>query len=294
MKSVKVKNKIKNGAVISQKGIVVFLDAVGTKTVWNRNDPAEYIKSWENVVEAFRKEEKSYKKLPEYIKKYLDLGNLNIRAFSDTIILSLSRSVDTFKKNTSYPFDLNIAIILIAPLYKAIIKEGIYLRGVISFGEFYITNSIIIGPAVEEAAEWYEKSEWFGVSTTPSATYGLKLMNEHPNFSDKFFINYDVPMKNNQQLNSYAVLWPNGYPAFAFQPQNKRKKIFKGSRKKLLESFSSSGLIGVSSELKYKNTLAFFDYVAGLDDNIACVQCGIKMPKNNKFCSACGTKTTIK
>ena len=45
MKFVKVKNKIKNGAVIPQKGVVVFLDAVGTKTVWNRNDPAEYIKS---------------------------------------------------------------------------------------------------------------------------------------------------------------------------------------------------------------------------------------------------------
>ena len=126
-------------------------------------------------METFYKKEKSYKNLPEYIKKYLDLGNLNIRAFSDTIILSLSRSVDKLKENTSYPFDLNIATILIAPLYKAIIKEGIYLRGVISFGEFYISNSIIIGPAVEEAAEWYEKSEWFGVYTTPSATYGLKL-----------------------------------------------------------------------------------------------------------------------
>ena len=293
MESKKVKNRKANETLICQKGIVVFLDALGTRTIWSRKDPAEYIKSWENVVKAFSKEKESYEKRSENLKKDLDLGNLNVRAFSDTIILSLSHPADKFKENTSYPFDLNIGIILIAPLYKAIIKEGIYLRGVISFGEFYMTDSIIIGPAVEEAAEWYEKAEWFGVSTTPSATYGLKLMNEYPNFSDKFFISYDVPMKNDQRLNSYAVLWPNEYPSSILKPQNKRKKMFQKSRKKLLESFSSRGLIGASSELKYKNTLAFFDYVAGLDENVACIQCGTKLSKNNKFCSACATKTTI-
>jgi hypothetical protein len=300
MESEKGENRKANQNPIPQKGVVVFLDAVGTKTVWSRNDPSDYMKSWENVLKAFRKEEKIYRETSDEFRgdDDYDFPALSVRAFSDTIILSFSHPIDKSEKNTFWQDCLKIetiGIILALPLYKAIIEEGIYLRGAISFGEFYITDSMIIGPAVEEAAEWYEKPEWFGISTTPSATYGLELLKEHGHLSNEFFINYDVPMKNNQQLNSYALLWPEKYPPLNKDKEhvNKNKKMFQKSRKKLLESFSSRGLIGASSELKYKNTLAFFDYVAGLDENVACIQCGTKLSKNNKFCSACGTKTTI-
>ena len=267
MKSTKDRDNRNNRGPIAQKGVVVFLDALGTKTVWSRSEPSEYIKAWESVIGSIRKNAKKYDKVT---KNDAELPKLNIIAFSDTIILSLSHNLDKLKEDPSL-FHLNLSNLFIGtilgyPLYKAIIEEGIYLRGVISSGEFYVKKSMIIGPAVEEAAEWYEKPEWFGVSTTPSATYAIEFLRENGGLSDEyineFFISYPVPMKNGSTLESYAVLWPKEFPSFEAAMSEDREKLFKDSRINLLESFSSSGLIGVSSELKYKNTLDFFDYVA--------------------------------
>ncbi len=275
MKSTKDRDNRNNRDPILQKGVVVFLDALGTKTVWSRKEPSKYIEAWGNVIGLIRENAELYDKATQ---NDAISPKLNVIAFSDTIILSLSHNLDKFKENLNLftPY-LIIGIILRYMLYNAIIEEDIYLRGVISSGEFYVKDSMIIGPAVEEAAEWYEKPEWFGVSTTPSATYGIKFLRENGNLSDEAlnesFISYPVPMKNNPTLESYAVLWPTGgvyykikveKVAISFEARTSedRKKVLKNSKIKLLESFSSSGLIGVSSELKYKNTLDFFDYVA--------------------------------
>jgi hypothetical protein len=39
------KNIENNEEITRQKGAVVFLDALGTKAVWSRNDPLKFIKS---------------------------------------------------------------------------------------------------------------------------------------------------------------------------------------------------------------------------------------------------------
>ena len=266
MESTKDRDNRNNYGSTAQKGVVVFLDALGTKTVWSRNEPSKYIKAWENVIRSIKENAKVY---DEETKDDADFGDLNIIAFSDTIILSLSHNLNKVKENPDlFRSNLLISAILLYPLYKAIVEEGIYLRGVISYGEFYVKKSMIIGPAVEEAAEWHEKPEWFGVSTTPSATYGIEFLREKGDLSDavlnESFIGYPVPMKNDLPLKSYAVLWPTKSIFSKIREEEKTitKELFKDSKIKLLESFSSSGLIGVSSGLKYKNTLDFFDHVA--------------------------------
>ena len=162
MEPVQLKNKANNGVAIPQTGVVVFLDALGTKAVWSRKEPSKFIKSWNNLIESFKVQKEIYDKLfdHESYKNNSKFGKLNIRSFSDTIILTLSHDIDDSQK--IYPlnlFDLNIGLILLQGIYSAIINKGIYLRGVISFGEFYISDQIIIGPAVDEASEWYEKPE---------------------------------------------------------------------------------------------------------------------------------------
>ncbi len=49
--------------------------------------------------------------------------------------------------------------------------KGIYLRGIIPIGQFYESQRAIIGPAIDEAAEWHKKTKWIGVSTAPTAPY---------------------------------------------------------------------------------------------------------------------------
>ena len=58
------------------------------------------------------------------------------------------------------------------------ILKGVYLRGVISIGKFYQSQNLIIGPAVDEAAEWYTNIEWIGVSAAPTAHFILEKLAE--------------------------------------------------------------------------------------------------------------------
>lgn len=258
-----MQNKKINTDLKLRKGAVVFIDAVGTKIVWTRSDPKKFIESWERIVNSFRRKAEICNTAVDILRdggyNCDEYPEYEVRAFSDTIILHLSYDINKYPEQSTWITDHPLNSIggeLISPLYNAIVKEGIYLRGVISFGEFYASDSIIIGPAVEEAAEWYEQSEWFGVSTTPSATYSLEAMNYLGKFNKKYnsFIKYDVPIKNDQKLTSYAVLWPQK-ECTALKKRN--KKIFQETRQKLLDSFSFNRVIGILSELKYRNTLSF-------------------------------------
>jgi len=67
---------------------------------------------------------------------------------------------------------------LIAPMIINGILKGVYLRGVISIGKFYQSQNLIIGPAVDEAAEWYTNIEWIGVSAAPTAHFILEKLAE--------------------------------------------------------------------------------------------------------------------
>jgi hypothetical protein len=93
----------------------------------------------------------------------------------------------------------------------------------------------------------------------PSATYSLEAMKYLGKFNKKYnsFIKYDVPIKNGQKLASYAVLWPQK-ECVALKTRN--RKIFQETRQKLLDSFSFNRVIGILSELKYRNTLSFLDF----------------------------------
>ncbi|MHB1546835.1 MAG: hypothetical protein ACYCV8_09295, partial [bacterium] len=161
----KIGSKLEHG-----KGVVVFLDALGTKTAWTSRDPKKFIDSYEKVLKSFYSSKKLYSNMAEELKDddYYDFPEIIMRSFSDTIILFLYFPINKRNMQIDRLFELRqigiIAMILNDPFYEAI-KKGIYLRGVISIGEFYLSDKIIIGPAVEEAAEWYEKSDWIGIST---------------------------------------------------------------------------------------------------------------------------------
>jgi hypothetical protein len=133
----------------------------------------------------------------------------------------------------------------------------------ISIGRFEISKTIILGPAIDEAAEWYTKYDWFGISLTPAASYGLqKLIDKGFDQSkiSKIFVKYNIPMKSEiDAIKSFTLNWPYGLVSFLIS--HGEKESF--GRSMILERFSKSQ-IGVETYRKYKNTLAFWDYV--MDD----------------------------
>jgi hypothetical protein len=196
------------------EGVVAFLDALGTKGISTRTDPEEYIKSWETFLTDWE----------QYKKQALENSSscnvdYDIRAFSDTIIITIKLNK---KDNSTLVIESDKLLLhcskLIAPMVINGIFKGIYLRGVMSIGKFYQTQNSIIGPAVDEAAEWYMNTEWIGVSAAPTAHFILEKLEEiggeAAEMTKNLFIKYDVPTKINSTEKSWAVNWPKLYKNF--------------------------------------------------------------------------------
>jgi hypothetical protein len=236
-----------------QEGVVVFLDALGVKGIWARAEPESVISSWEGVL----------KRLYESIKKSPKIGSVgdkpealgyNIAAFSDTVIITLKCTDDPA---AHVPL---VAKIVSEPFFFALVN-GIYLRGVIAIGKFYQSNTLVIGPAIDEAAEWYTQPEWMGVSTAPSASFGLSRLEDQKADISKWFVKYDIPAKGGPQKSEWALAWPR---EASKDPLNAGKNLT--TRGLILNAFANRP-ISVAAAQKYKNTLAFFDYVAGLENS---------------------------
>jgi hypothetical protein len=78
------------------------------------------------------------------------------RVLSDTIIITI-------------PSELNLSIInrtfdlLLEPFIESI-KIRMLLRGIVSHGRYYLSQQLIIGPAVDDAASHHTKLDWIGIA----------------------------------------------------------------------------------------------------------------------------------
>jgi hypothetical protein len=48
------------------------------------------------------------------------------------------------------------------------------LRGTISYGKYHISNRLIIGQALDDAAYNHDKLNWIGISLSPSLSSEIK------------------------------------------------------------------------------------------------------------------------
>lgn len=231
-----------------QEGVVVFLDALGVKGIWARAEPESVISSWEGVL---RRLHDSIKRSPKTgsVGDTPESLNYNIAAFSDTVIITLKCTDDPA---AHVPL---VAKIVSEPFFFALVK-GIYFRGVIAIGKFYQSNTLVIGPAIDEAAEWYTQPEWMGVSTAPSASFGLSRLEDQKADVSKWFVKYDIPAKGGLQTNEWALAWPREAPKELVSEKHLT------TRGLILDAFANRP-ISVAAASKYKNTLAFFDFVMG-------------------------------
>lgn len=226
-----------------KRGVICILDALGTKGLWTRNNPRSVIQTWEDLIDSFLYFKRAMIK-DEWVKFS---SPPNVKAFSDTVIISYDG------KNMSELLGA-MSVHLMFPFCQALV-EGIYLRGAITIGEYYESKSILIGPAIDAAANWYTKTDWIGVSLTPSASYLLdKKWKEDKSDKDDFLIKYEAPLKNKAPLRTWVLNWP----AWINEISSKRKND--SAKSILLDSFSKSTIFD-DSYIKFENTIKFLDYV---------------------------------
>ena len=223
-------------------GVVTFLDILGWKGIWERN---------ENPLEP--------------LDKIMQLLNDSSTGHSKIDIINISDTIAIFSKYEVPPkeetewkaiwgkFEKSIEIksmvdyhgLLLSYCLPSSIDYEIPIRGATSVGDFIFNEGRFLGPAVDEAAEWYEAADWIGVHLTPSAKFSLTQPLDH-------WVNYPPPFKKGPSWETPCINWTRNWFSDQGFPVEVRKYI-------LQQKFLNLGPIGPDIVGKFTNTLKFFD-----------------------------------
>lgn len=224
-----------------KEGVVTLLDILGWKGIWQRKADAiealvRLITLSNDKASLFSDEKKHTKKA----KAFRDL-KVEIKSISDTIAL-----ITYGESNLCLEFHSILTSLIIA---KSII-EGIPVRGATSYGLLSTKDNIMVGPAIDEVATWYEAANWIGVILTPSALFKLKIADFIIN--QESLLKYEVPIKNYGKYKTFCTNW------IGIWNHNKRGKD------ELLEKFLEFMPISPDVYTKLSNTIDFYEFVKGI------------------------------
>ena len=203
-----------------QQGLVIMIDALGTKAYYQSKNPDRG--KWKGFVENFKQKIKGagVKKFQPYV-------------VSDTIIIAIISS------------DINRVLLNISPALEWAIIESMKIerpiRGCISAGNIYADNIQVIGTPVNEAADYYNQTQWIGISACPSAHAIIEDIPE--NYRYPHFHKFDLPLRNSVEFDAWAVNWTH------------RTKPNDDVRTLLSKNSKTPDL---SVALKWRNTKRFF------------------------------------
>ena len=237
--------------VEEEQGVIVILDALGTKGVWNRvKDVKKYVESWEELTGSWKKNFETPGVNDDFQNKLI--------AFSDTIII----------KNTGKNMDLvltaaahNIALVMLEAISK-----GIYLRGCMSVGQIFSSDKMIIGKAIDEAAEYHTMPNWAGISVSPSAYNMVQKMKKGKKLEDKFnktiFVDYDIPLKIGIEK-GIAINYPSRLD-LGWGDDVYKENFGVTKKHELIEVFENELdlITDLGASLKIRNTIEFLKHVS--------------------------------
>lgn len=140
----------------------------------------------------------------------------SLQALQDQDALGLAWFSDTILIYTQEDTDHNLMALLSCLswlLFETIYTVGTRLRCGVSYGEAFIDaeNSIYVGKPLIEAYHLEEAQAWSGGALTPQATKRLpEVARTGEYYIDWPLVSYEVPLKTNQTLETYAIDWTIG------------------------------------------------------------------------------------
>ena len=234
-------------------GCVALFDALGARS-YSQEEAAVFLGARDQIVSDVQK---AAAKNPR-----IESDNFRVFVFNDTVVLAYLR------KQVS-PDDLIDFCGFVRAFQVAFLMNDILLRGAISMGLLYRADdktNAVMGPAVSDAATWYERADWIGVLATPSATVKIRLWLQQLGVrKDPFehvLLDYDVPLNDRRKLRLRSLNWPKGLH-ISFGHDRKR------ARTELLSRFAKRPMPD-GTESKYLHAVEFFDH---------CDQTGLLLPK---------------
>ncbi|MBU1319510.1 MAG: hypothetical protein KKH67_10010 [candidate division Zixibacteria bacterium] len=236
-----------------KEGIVAILDVLGSRTfsiedsqafLLKRNRLLDSIEDNRQLIRELKMQEGQDWILPEVI------------SFGDSFVISWE------VKNKSIWFLLAVGLWL-SKIIATGFRNGLLLRGALSYGMYIKDATAVLGPAVTDAANWYDRPQWIGAIATPSCGHKLSYIEEYSIAAGKqedldmlstVFMKHSVPIKGSENVLLWSVAWPHQFLEMPIENGMSGRSAFHF----LLSKFP----VPYSTENKYANTIAFFDAYA--------------------------------
>lgn len=235
------------------EGFVVLLDALGVRN-YSSSESLAFIRKRDELLKT--------NKLPDipYTGKDAPDRNPTLRTFGDTILITW--------KGTYESILTHLAGWLIEAIVVGI-RGGLLLRGAISYGEFVADRTSVLGPAVADAASWYEQAQWVGVVATPSVGMRIEARLSGPEVGVSLgspnllhqmhcFNRYQVPCKKGA-VRLWALNWPLGFLRRAPAKAYGGLPLLDATRL-LVTTALRDYAIPFGVEDKYANTIDYYDW----------------------------------
>lgn len=218
------------GGIIHEdvNGIVIFLDALGLRESWKTRSTREILDNWNNVYYLFSHELRM-------------LQGAELSAFSDTLIISVRGHERLLQR--PWRFVELVCEAILKPFLESM-RYDYFLRGILAIFTF-LKN--VDRPAVHEAATYYEKADWIGISILPSTRSVL----ENSWGSTDLLVEYNIPQKPPGGL-TWAVNW------IPYDPNSEYWDILSNEAHRYAASRDKR------KWQKYKNTLDYYAAVSKL------------------------------
>jgi hypothetical protein len=184
-------------------GAVAVIDALGFKGIWRRHSAQEILGKISDLKAYLEDTFNSEGLAPDEDTPPLS-ADMRVAFFSDTIILSAGTRPES--ADALGP-DLPARLITLAAdhvggiVYRAATaRPPLFYRGCISYGEYVAGDNVVVGPAIDDAAENMDEAQGAFVWLTPKA---LTAYETHA--SGWPLIQYPVPLHVGHSFPTFAV-----------------------------------------------------------------------------------------
>ena len=231
-----------------QQGLIAILDALGAAD-YSGDRISQFLESRNLVLRLLSSKAKD-------VLGDIESELVTVFTFNDTVLIVYVTGRPATVK------DFEDFCLLLRKFVVDSLAQGILFRGAISTGLFHVNAkaNTVMGPAVTDAAAWYNSADWIGIMATPLATLHMRsLIAQSKADLDHVVVDYPVPLKSQTSNSLKAVNWPKAFYVHGLRPLAEGEN----PKAKCLSLLARHG-VPRGSESKYFNTIAFFDYCVEL------------------------------
>jgi hypothetical protein len=243
--------------MIEEEGFIALIDVLGAKN-FTTNKSKDFIRQRDEIIE---KTKDYYSATIEKIINDKTIVYPEIATFGDTIIF-------TWNVTSEYKYKtVHLMAIWLNRIMTLGLACNLLFRGALSFGEYIFdsNSNTVLGPAIADAASWYEEADWLGIIATPSCGFLIDTssgFNKSRNIDIfKWLVKYPVPLKSGKTLLLFALNWP--YDLFIDEKEVTANSL-------LSHIFETN--IPKGTESKYFNSMNFLEFIG----NKVRKDCGMK------------------